>query len=371
MFNAIYSFLGKLLGIFSGWFGGNYLFGLLIFAILFKVILLPFGIKQQKTSIRQAHLRPREMAIRKKYAGRDDKPTQQKMQNEIMELYQQEGYNPMGGCLPMILQMVIILLLYQVIIYPLQHVVGVDKATVAALTSYMTDAENGGLGLTFVGRSYQEIQVIKEMIARGKDTILAGFGAYKDVTAAQVEAIGAAFDKGLPNFNLFGIQNFLAEVPSTLFKNFSGSTIFLALIPILNAVLQFFTMKITKKLTFQPMQADSQQQMGCSGKMMDYFFPAFTLYIAFVVPAAIGIYWLFNNVLGIAQTYILHKTMPLPVITEEEIKAAEREYNAKTAKKKLSEAKAKKSKYDDEDETYESAPYTESGEGPTRYDRED
>ena len=91
MFNFIYTGLGTVLRFFSDLAGGNFLVGLIVFAIIIKVVLLPFGIKQQKNSIRQAKMRPKEMAIRKKYAGRTDKATQQKMQNEIMEMYQKEG----------------------------------------------------------------------------------------------------------------------------------------------------------------------------------------------------------------------------------------------------------------------------------------
>ena len=68
--------------------------------ILLKWIIRLLSIKQQKNSIKQANLRPKEMAIRKKYAGRNDQPTQQKLQNEIMELYQRENFNPIspGHC---------------------------------------------------------------------------------------------------------------------------------------------------------------------------------------------------------------------------------------------------------------------------------
>lgn len=54
-----------------------------------------------------------------------------------------------------------------------------------------------------------------------------------------------------------------------------------------------------------------------------------TTVIAFTVPAAVGIYWFFNNMLSVLQTVILAKAMPLPKITEEDIKAAENEYSAK------------------------------------------
>lgn len=338
MLNAIYSFFGSVLKLFSGWFGGSYLLGLILFAIIIKLLMLPFGIKQQKTSIRQAKLRPREMAIRKKYAGRDDKPTQQKMQQEVMELYQQEGYNPMGGCLPMILQMVIILLLYQAIIYPLQHVVGMDREAVMALQGYFAES-----GKAFSG-SYQEIQVIKYMIEEGKDAIVPGFQTflygssdYAANSAAIMQSLEKAFDAGLPNFDLFGITNFLAETPWQGVSTFPWTTnAFLIFVPLLNFGTQFGTMKLTKKLQFQPMQQG--QQAGCSGKIMDWVMPAFTLYIAFIVPAAIGIYWIFNNALGVAQTLILHKVMPLPQFTEEDFKAAEKEMKSSTKSDKLPKA---------------------------------
>lgn len=340
MFNAIYSFLGSVLGFFSNLLGGNYLFGLFLFAIIIKLLMLPFGIKQQKTSIRQAKLRPREMAIRKKYAGRDDRTTQQKMQQEIMDLYQQEGYNPAGGCLPMIIQMVIILMLYQVIIYPLQHVVGMDSSAVEAFKMYLTSAEaEGGLGLTISG-SYQEIQVLKIMIERGADSLISGFSSYSAATPEFITELSNAFESGLPSFDLFGIQNFPAETPaiSSLFTFPWTNSVWLVFVPVLNFATQFFTMKLTKKLSFQPLQQDQQQQMGCTGKAMDWMMPALTLYIAFTVPSAIGIYWLFNNFLGIAQTYILHKAMPLPVFTEEDYKKAEKEMKSGTKNEKAPKA---------------------------------
>lgn len=102
--------------------------------------------------------------------------------------------------------------------------------------------------------------------------------------------------------------------------------------------------------------------------MMDLFLPAMTTVIAFTVPAAVGIYWFFNNMLGVLQTVILAKAMPLPKITEEDIKAAESEYSAKNAKKKLAEAKKKQRLSDDYDSDEEDASFDDGG--PTRYDRD-
>ena len=54
------------------WGGGNYVLTLIIFALLMQILLCPFGILQQRNTIKQAKLRPKEMAIRKKYKGRND-----------------------------------------------------------------------------------------------------------------------------------------------------------------------------------------------------------------------------------------------------------------------------------------------------------
>jgi YidC/Oxa1 family membrane protein insertase len=150
----------------------HFLVGLIVFAVLIKLILIPFGIKQQSNSIKQSRYKPREMAIRRKYAGRNDKATQQKMNNEIMEMYQKDGASPMGGCLPMLLQMAIILLLYQVIIHPLLYVVGVSQESVTAMTEYFkASVESGGLGISLA--RYQEITIMKEALARGQEAFAA------------------------------------------------------------------------------------------------------------------------------------------------------------------------------------------------------
>lgn len=103
--------------------GNNYVIALFFFALLLQVVLFPLGIKQQKSQITMAKLRPKEMAIRKKYAGRTDKPTQQKMNMEIQQLYADNGYNPLSGCLPLLIQLPIIIALFTVVRNPITYTV--------------------------------------------------------------------------------------------------------------------------------------------------------------------------------------------------------------------------------------------------------
>lgn len=99
----------------------NYILTLFIFALVMQVFLFYFGIKQQKSSIKLASIRPKEMAIRNKYRGRNDRATQQKMQMEIQDMYKAEGYSPTAGCLPLLIQFPIILALFGVVRMPLTY----------------------------------------------------------------------------------------------------------------------------------------------------------------------------------------------------------------------------------------------------------
>ena len=303
-----------------GWFmklltnvtGGNYVVGLFIFAIVVEALMIPFGIKQQKNSIKQAKMRPKEMAIRNKYKGRNDQATQQKMAQEIQKMYQEEGFNPMGGCLPLLIQLPIILALYRIVVDPLRYVLGMAQGVSNALVTYCNTAKAaGGLGLSLDAK-----RGTIEMISRAGDKL----DGLKDFAFFSNSA--ECFDKlngvSIPNFKLFGLN--MGQVPTF--------TSILVLVPILTFVFYFFSMKLTRKFTYQPTMQDAQ--MGCSNNMMDIGMPLMSVYIAFIVPAAVGIYWIFKSVLTTLKQFILHKLMPLPVFTEEDYKAAERALKGKS-----------------------------------------
>ena len=131
----------------------------------------------------------------------------------------------------------------------------------------------------------------------------------------------------IPDFSFFGLggTDYLAATPST--NIFS----WLLLVPALNCIFTLLSTYVNKKLMFQPMQNDEAQG---SMKFMNIFMTGMTTFIAFTVPAAIGIYWLFNNVLGMLQQFILAKALPLPKYSEEDVKRAEREIAGKAANKK-------------------------------------
>jgi YidC/Oxa1 family membrane protein insertase len=310
--------IGWVLKFCSNLVGDNYFFAILIFAVVVEIILLPFGILQQKNSIKQARLRPKEMAIRKKYAGRDDKPTQQKMAQEIQELYQKEGYNPMSGCLPLLIQFPLLIALYNVVIDPLKYICGLSAETVSRINLTVNALSGTSVGM-----------------GRGTMSLL---GHIKQYGYEAFSSAGSDFTpeifNNMPNLDVFGIFDLsLAPQDCMNFAAFADPTNWIIIaIPVLTFLAYFFSMKITRKFSYQPMQDNQQAQTGCSNKTMDIMMPLLSVFISFGVPAALGVYWIFKSLLGVVKQIALSYAMPIPKFSDAEYKAAEKEYGSKSEK---------------------------------------
>ena len=276
----------------------NYLISILLFTLVMEIILSPIQIKQQKNQIAQAKLQPKVRAITKKYDGRKDNASMQKKQQEIMELYQAEKFNPYGGCLPMLIQLPVIFALYHVITNPLKYICNVGSETIKAL---MTKLE-----------VVSQIDVIKQIKAGGGiDAFVGEFPELSGVT--------------LPNFINLGID--LSESPS--FNDFG----LLWLIPLLVFLASFFSVKIMKLFTYQPPES-AEMQNSTSMKFMNFSMPLLSAWICFSVPAAIGCYLIFRNILSVLERFVISKIWPSPQPTEEELRQTEKEYGAKNKKNK-------------------------------------
>jgi YidC/Oxa1 family membrane protein insertase len=303
-------------------FFGSYIGGICMFAVIVEILLLPLSIKQQKNSIKQAKLRPKEMAIKKKYAGRNDQATQQRMRQEMQELYQKENVSMAGGCLPLLIQMPILIALYRIVIDPLRYVLGQVPALTSALTTYATTSRAaGGLGLT-LSSSNGTIGLLSNLNGEGALHGLGDFMFYRNGEELANRASDLAGN--IPNFKLWGVD--LGINPS-----FNGNYLLL-LIPVLTFVVYFFSMKLTKKFTYQP-QAMQDQQTACSGWLMDIYMPGMSTVFAFMVPALVGIYWVFKSIISTLRQFIVCRIMPYPKFTEEDYRAAEREYAGKAPRK--------------------------------------
>ena len=321
-------YIGSFLGFITRTIGfGNYLIGICIFAIIIEIFMIPFAIKQQKNSIKQANLRPKEMAIRNRYKGRNDQATQQKVAQEIQDLYHRENFNPMSGCLPMLIQLPIIMLLYNIVVDPVQNVLGGSADFANALRTFATASKPaGGLGLS-LGSSNGTIEILSHFKGISPD-VLADFDLFAN--GADVAEQFSLFSRNIPKFNI-GSINF--GLTPSFKENF-----LLLIVPVLTFVVYFGSMKISKKFTYQPTQNENAPGAGCSTKTMEFSMPLMSTFFCFMVPGAVGVYWVFRSIISTVKQFIMSKVMPLPKFTEEDYKEAERELNSKRPQRKRKNA---------------------------------
>ncbi len=327
--NTIWNYICMPFGYLIKWcydFTGSYAISLFIFAFVVKAVLFPLGIKQQKNTVKQASLRPKEMAIRKKYAGRTDQATQQKMQQEIMDLYQAEGYNPAGGCLPLLIQMPIIMALYNVVRSPLTYISRLSADTIEKLRAIVADI-NGVAAEA--AKNIDEINIVSAMTSEKN---AAQFAEYAGID--------------IPDMTLFGCIN-LAETP-----HWEKLLSWIVIIPILVLITGYLQQFLSQKLSYTT-SPEAAKQM----RTMSIFMPLMSVWFSFMLPAALGLYWTFQNILAMAQQYAMFKIFPIPVISDEEMKAAEREYKAAQKQNVKIASKRRSIVYDDDDDI-PSVPYT-------------
>ncbi len=258
----------------------NYFVAIVLFTLFLKLILSPLAIKQKKGMINQLRMRPKEDAIRKKYAN-----NKEKMQNEIMALYKEEGYNPMGGCLPLLLQFPIIISLFQVIQHPLTYISRLSNDVITKLAEvFQVATENN---------PYFQTELADKMA--------------KNWSLAQsVEG----FPAGTPqiNFDFFGMS--LGSQPSFAFN-------VLLIIPIFAGVSALLYSLYSQRSMPQNPAA------GGSMKIMTYGMPLFSVWLAFTVPAGVGLYWGLSSAFSILQEFILNKIYkPKEVLAAAQAEAA-------------------------------------------------
>ena len=324
MLHWLFDLLGTILAWFSSW-TGSYALALLFYALIFKILFLPFSIKQQKNQIKMAKLTPKIEVIKAKYRGSNSQQSQQKMQQEIMELQQKEGYNPLSGCLPMLIQLPLIMWLYEVIRKPLSFIAKFQDEAIVALNNAVHTVDSTVASVTNVD-AVNQIKLISQ--------INANEGIFGDI----IKEYHLKFD-AIPNFEIFGIN--FAETPA--FPLIGTPEGWLILIPILAAVSSWLSMFLMRKFNPNPASAGADAQTQASMKVMDLVMPAMSLVIAFGFSGMLGVYWIYQSVISILQSFILSRVMPMPTYTEEELKAMKKAQRA--AEKAQKEALKAQPKY--------------------------
>ena len=239
--------------------------------LLITVIKIPLQLNQQKSMARMSAFQPMVAEIQKKYR---DKP--EKQQEELMKL-QEQGYKPTAGCMPMLVNFLVMFGVIEVVYRPLQRIfhIGADALTAAgeALTAM-------GISFTTVTR---DTNIIAQVIA-GESTVSSCF------TPDQVATI-TEFGQ---HMDFFGID--LTRVPQ---YSLAAENLPLLILPVLAIVTMFLSTHISMKASGQEMQG--------SMKLTMYMMPLMYVFFCFTVPSAFSLYYVVSNILMTVQSLLMKK----------------------------------------------------------------
>ena len=286
-------------------FTGNYGVSIILFAFMVNLIMTPFMAKSKKSMMRSTRLTPKIQELQRRHEGNP-----QKLNQEMQKLYREEGVNPMSGCLWSLIPFPILIALYSVIRQPLTRMMFVAQEVVTTLQDYF--------------------------VSQGWYTVPAKTDAYFEIKLADIAhqhwdeiqtALAGKLD-GLMNidFSFLGLN--MGQQPEWNFfmhTDWSDSSVWLPalglfLIPFISAFLSWGSMKISN-LT-NPQQDNPQTQ--ASMKSMTIMMPLMSVWICFIMPAAMGIYWIANSVFGIIRDFFLTKIFKKQLDKEDAIRAAQR-----------------------------------------------
>jgi len=275
MFSAISNLFGYVLNWLYTMVGQNYGIAIILFSVILRIVLLPITIKQQESMKKTAKLQDEMNVLKVKF-----KNNPEKLNQETMELYKREKISPFSGCFSAIIQIVLILSVFWLVSQPLTYMKKIDTTIIDQYKNEIKE-EFG------TNSNYSEIEIIQKK-------------------AATDERVNI-------NMEFLGLD--LSKVPN---QNMKDITVYI--IPALYVISSIISIKMTTAMQNKkkkdvivnngdkPDEGEMMQQMT---KSMNYFMPVCTVWIAFIAPLGLALYWFVSNVLMILERLIITKYVDL------------------------------------------------------------
>ena len=247
----------------------SYGWDIIIFTLLINIVKIPLQLSQQKSMAKMSAFQPMMMEIQTKYK---DKP--EKQQEEMLKLQQDYGYNPTAGCVPMLLNFLVMFGVIGVVYNPLQRIFHISAAALTSAGEALTAA---GVNFTAITR---DTTIISQLVAGGNAELIKCF------TTEQIATI-TEFSQ---HMTFLGID--LTRVPKI------GLSLDIVL-PLLSVITMFLSTHISMKA--------SGQQMQGSMKLTMYMMPLMYLFFCFTYPQAFSLYYVISNIVMTVQTQVMRK----------------------------------------------------------------
>ncbi|MDR0906294.1 MAG: YidC/Oxa1 family membrane protein insertase [Oscillospiraceae bacterium] len=317
MFNAIAKPFGVLLMLLYD-FCSNYGIAVLLFAIIVKLIMLPFQMKSKRGMMQQQRLIPRQKELEKKHGA-----NKVKYQQELTAMYKEEGVNPASGCLWGFLPLPIVIALYQAVRNPLTIMMGVGAELLAEGGAILTKLTE--LGFVPAAKATYDQIAQTQFISRPEN-----IGIFQQISS-NIRQI---------DYSFLGMD--LGATPQWKVWNFTGLTDWmLFVIPVIAAILSFSQMMISQKMN--PQVADPNNPAASTSKMMMFVGPLMSLYIGFIMPAALGLYWGIGALLDLLREVWLTKHYTKIIDAEDKVRNEARRIKEAELERKRAETERLKS----------------------------
>ncbi len=316
-------------------FVGNYGIAIILFSVLVKIIMIPISISQQKTMKKSQKLNEEMKQIQFKY-----KNDQEKMNQEVMELYKREKMSPFSGCFSAIIQIILLFSVFYLVRSPLTYMKKVDKQIIEK--SIAAVQENGGTSnykeiavINYINKLQNEETVSKEEQESSEEIKEEEQNEQDSQNENNEESINENKqneinnkdfdineykDELYINMNLLGID--LSKVPTEDLRNIKA-----LIIPILYVISSFISIRLSTNMTNKKKNQeklisdgsekeekeeekkaqDLNEAMEDTNKKMAWFMPIMSISIAMVAPLGLALYWLMNNILMIFERLVLNK----------------------------------------------------------------
>ena len=255
LFNIINKPLGWVLESIAGLLGGNFAAAVFAFTLIINLALIPLSLKSQKSSVQQTRIKPKLDELKKRYG--DDK---QKYSEALQKLYQEENVSMSGGCLPMILRLVLMMSIYYLIMQPLTYLMHVDSSVISAASEAIGNSARG-----------TELQIIE---------------AVKNGT---IDFPEIANQLGTISFNFFGIN--LTQSPKFSFDIFHEAQLIWVM-----PLLAFASQMLTSWLSMRMQKKLNPEAPSMAGMMLTM--PLISLFIGFTLPGGVTFYWACSSLIG-------------------------------------------------------------------------
>ena len=285
----------------------NFGWAIILFGIIVALVLLPFMAKSKKSMMRMSRLQPRMMELQKKHEGNP-----QKLNEEMARLYRENKVSPLGGCLWSMLPLFIMLALYRAVVKPLTIMMGVPDEMLMEGGAIYDQLQALGYQLSNYTASTNSFY---EQIYQAK-FIAEHWSSFQGISDQLVQM----------NFNFIGLD--LSATPQWKFWAFDFSagttqTIGLFIMPLISTGLSYLSMFVNRKVQPQVGTTQQQQANASSMKTMMIVMPLMSLWIGYIMPAAMCVYWIINSLTGIIRE------TGLTLVYKKQMAKEDEEFNAK------------------------------------------